>query len=701
MEDRAALANQTDRYLRVLASAEVISHRLRDMALQQRVRVGPRLASAPRTDFVSHKAADAIRARLLADLGLKDTYALDQLDLSVSTTIDRQAQQSVTDFLRSLSDPDRLQQSGLIGDQLLGQGDPRKMIYSFTLYERCPGANVLRVETDNFNQPLSINQGTRLQLGSTAKLRTLINYLQIVEQLHGQYAALAPLQLQKVKALPGDNLTAWAVGYLAAASDRGLRPMLEAALDRKYSGSPGEAFFTAGGLHSFANFESQEDSQIFTVREGFENSVNLVFIRLMRDIEGYYMYRVAGASPSLLADPNDPARRRYLERFADAEGSLFLSRFYEQHRGQTADQALETLVRSIRVTPLRVAVIFRSVRPEAGIEAFSTFLTVHVPSAMLQDQDLSKLYAKYGPDKFNLSDRGYLARVHPLELALLNYRERHPRATLSEILAAGASQRQQVYSWLFRTSRQHAQDRRIRTLLEEDAFHEIWKAWRQLGYPFGSLVPSYATSIGVSGDTPHALAELTGILVNDGVRYPSFAIRQLDFAVNTPFDAVLTRRTGSGTRVVSPVIARLVRQEMIGVVENGTGRRASGGIRLADGAVLTIGGKTGTGDNRFQEFGPHGSPIGSRVVNRTAAFAFFIGDWFYGTILAFVPGEEAANYKFTSALAVQVLKDLEPRLLPLISAGRYRIQVSESTLPRVWDGNHAGRILKLRGTNQT
>jgi len=106
------------------------------------------------------------------------------------------------------------------------------------------------------------------------------------------------------------------------------------------------------------------------------------------------------------------------------------------------------------------------------------------------------------------------------------------------------------------------------------------------------------------------------------------------------------------------------------VVENGTGRRARGGIKLPGGAMLAIGGKTGTGDNRFQQFGAHGWLLGSHVVNRTAAFVFFIGDRFYGTILAFVPGKAAANYKFTSALAVQVLKDLEPRLLPLLAAER-------------------------------
>jgi hypothetical protein len=44
-----------------------------------------------------------------------------------------------------------------------------------------------------------------------------------------------------------------------------------------------------------------------------------------------------------------------------------------------------------------------------------------------------------------------------------------------------------------------------------------------------------------------------------------------------------------------------------------------------------------------------------------------IGDRFYGTVVAFVPGSKAASYKFTSALAVQIFKDLEPQLRNLMS----------------------------------
>ena len=41
---------------------------------------------------------------------------------------------------------------------------------------------------------------------------------------------------------------------------------------------------------------------------------------------------------------------------------------------------------------------------------------------------------------------------------------------------------------------------------------------------------------------------------------------------------------------------------------------------------------------------------------------------FYGTVTAFVPGKASATYKFTSSLAVQVLKGLEPQLVPLQKA---------------------------------
>jgi hypothetical protein len=41
---------------------------------------------------------------------------------------------------------------------MLGNGDPAKVVYSFTLMERGDKVNYLRVQTDNYDQPLDINE---------------------------------------------------------------------------------------------------------------------------------------------------------------------------------------------------------------------------------------------------------------------------------------------------------------------------------------------------------------------------------------------------------------------------------------------------------------------------------------------------------------------------------------------------------------
>ena len=55
--------------------------------------------------------------------------------------------------------------------------------------------------------------------------------------------------------------------------------------------------------------------------------------------------------------------------------------------------------------------------------------------------------------------------------------------------------------------------------------------------------------------------------------------------------------------------------------------------------------------------------ITSRATNRTAAFVFYIGDHYFGVITAYVEGKEAANYRFTSALPVTIVRLLAPTLM--------------------------------------
>jgi len=231
---------------------------------------------------------------------------------------------------------------------------------------------------------------------------------------------------------------------------------------------------------------------------------------------------------------------------------------------------------------------------------------------------------------------------------------------------ASRAERQAVYQWLFRSKAKSAQDSRIRTLLEMEAFTQIHKHWKQLGYPFGALVPSYATAIGVSGDRPAALAELMGIIVNGGVRLPTLRIEELHFAAATPYETVVRRTRQPGERVMKPEVAATLKRALTDVVESGTARRLRGAFTLEDKTALTIGGKTGTGDNRIDVFGAGGQLIRSRSVSRTATFAFFIGERYFGAITAYVPGQMAQHYHFTSALPVQILKNLAPELNPFL-----------------------------------
>ncbi|MFM7784445.1 MAG: hypothetical protein ACKPE6_07375 [Gammaproteobacteria bacterium] len=55
-------------------------------------------------------------------------------------------------------------------------------------------------------------------------------------------------------------------------------------------------------------------------------------------------------------------------------------------------------------------------------------------------------------------------------------------------------------------------------------------------------------------------------------------------------------------------------------------------------------------------------------MNRVATFVFMIDERFYGTLTAFVPGEEAALYRFTSGLPVRLLGHLMPTLAPLLDS---------------------------------
>lgn len=677
------LAEITDGYLRILAREGIITARMRDAALAASIE--PRRQPLPPHpgSFVERKAVNAARISLASLLDIDNPYALDRYDLTARTTLDAGAQAAVTDFLIRMSDESFLRRGGFKAEHLLARGNPAEVRYSFTLYEASPTGNLARVHADNVDKPFDINVGVKLDLGSSAKLRTLVTYLEVVADLHARFSKVPLEGLAVVPVHASDRLTRWAIDWLKENGDRGLPLMLEAAMQRKYSASPGEAFFTGGGLHTFKNYKREDDARVPNLYEALEQSINLPFVRLMRDLVHYFAYEEPGAPGRMLRYGDEKTRQAFLTQFVDHDSREFLHRFWTKYADRTAQRLLDMLADSVKPVPDRLAVVYRTVEPHAGLEDFARFMKSRLRERAGTAHNLARLYAAYAPGRFNLADSGYIARIHPLEIWLVRYLKEHPDAAYANAVAASSEERQAMYRWLYTRKSARAQDVRIGTALEAAAFERIAQSWKRLGYPFERLVPSYASAIGVSADRPSGLAELMGVIVNGGVRRAQVRVSSLHFAADTPFETRMVRTAREAERAMRPEVAQVARKALLRVVDKGTARRLNGVYRDAGGKPIPVGGKTGTGDHRYDVVGRGGRVISSRVVNRAATFTFYLGDRFFGTVTAFVPGSQAAHYDFTSALPVQILKELEPVLRPLLHESPGSIQATTPAAARL------------------
>ncbi|WP_444439636.1 transglycosylase domain-containing protein [Pseudomonas sp. A6] len=670
---RKPLGELTDSYLRLLAQAGVIEAPLRDAALAQRLEFRDPQNQPTVQPLEPNKGVSLARTRLAGMLNVP-LYDLDRLDLTFSTTLQDELQNKVSTYLKQLADADFAAQIGLFGEHLLSKDKTADVRYSFVLFERTADGNRVRVQTDSTDQPFDINEGSKLELGSTAKLRVLSNYLERIADQYRAYNGKPAAELRKVPVEPLDFISRWSIDYLIANPNADLSAMLAAAMQRKYSASPYESFFTGGGVHTFSNFRREDNGRIPTLLEALRESINLPFVRLLRDLVRHDMYQKDGNKLTVLQDDKDPRRQLYLDRFVDQESRVYLLRFWQKYRGQNADERLDTFLDGLRPWPVRLAAIHRYLQPQADQATFAAFLQdrlkqSHYTGEKLTDKRIADLYTRYGPGAFDLNDQGYVARVHPLELWLLGYLQRQPQASFADAVAASNAERKQVYGWLYKSRYKAARDKRIRIMLEVEAFLDIHQQWKQLGYPFDHLVPSLATALGSSGDRPAALAELMGIILNDGIRLPTLRIDSLHFAAGTPYEVSLAPQANVGARVMTSEVASTLRDSLSQVVDQGTARRLSGSFRRDDGSALVMGGKTGTGDNRIESFTRSGAVKSSRSLNRTATFVFYLGPRHFGTLTAYVAGSASSNFKFTSALPVQVLKGMAPMLQHYLEPG--------------------------------
>ena len=679
--NRNALENLINATLYRLQSDGIISKTLRDAVLQQKLAFATEPPVQTKRLFIDQKAINAFRYNLMKLLNVRRLYDLDRLDLSAKTTIDSNAQQHLVAFLKKMNDPAFVKSINLYGYRLIRDNDDlSKIKWSVVLYEKSDNTNRVRLQADNIDGPFDLNDGMKLDLGSTAKLRTIVTYLEIMAELYEKYMRFPERDLRELLRSVPDTLTSWVLNWIIsnkadinaelASADinnaekvrPALHSMLNDSLNRYYSGSTKEVFFTGGGVHTFVNFDRKSDSQIYNLRDAFKHSVNLVFVRLMRDIVNYTIGQGLGVKSSVLLEYDLPQRQIYLERFADDEGAVFLSRFINANKKLTKKERLERLLGKTKKSSASRSIVFFAVYPEASLEEFAKFIKSLSGFSSLSSSQVSLLFNTYSKKAYSLNDMAYISGANPLELWLLEYLDKNPDAPYKKIMDDGKRVRIESYSWLYRKNLKKAQNTRIRIMLEKDAFVQIHKRWARLGYPFKRLVPSLATAFGSSADRPGSLAELIGILLSDGVKKPTERFKEITFAENTPYQTVMSIDKNYTTKRVLPIEVAMVAKELMKTVvsKGGTAARLRGVYKDAGGKALPIGGKTGTGDQRYEEFSSSGKKISSRAVNRSGTFLFYIGDKFFGTVTAFVGGNAASEYNFTSSLPAQMLKELSP-----------------------------------------
>ncbi len=138
--------------------------------------------------------------------------------------------------------------------------------------------------------------------------------------------------------------------------------MLDAAVERKYSASPSETFYTGGGAQASTISIPTTTAAFSWFVARSTHSVNLVFVRMMRDIvhdedgaDDRAFVAVAKRSRDS-QDVSDAFRRSGKPR-------IHAPVLYEYH-GKTRDQALALLLLGVRKSPPKVATVLRSVAPD-------------------------------------------------------------------------------------------------------------------------------------------------------------------------------------------------------------------------------------------------------------------------------------------------------------------------------------------------
>ncbi len=399
-------------------------------------------------------------------------------------------------------------------------------------------------------------------------------------------------------------------------------------------------------------FREQREWRRSDAARRVQHSVNLVYVRLLKDILSYYDVQ-SGVDRRVLADPGRrPAPRNpYLQRFADADGRHFLPPLLQGFSGarpaadpgadgapraaitQAAGDRLPVDVPEARLARLPELPCWRICRmPELTNDEIWHWLHPprHALSPVAQGSRLCRRYPSARTMAGDLSAKSIPAR----------------RGT--QALEASTDVRQQVYSWLFKgnmlqAGRAHQDPARRAGQLSG----RVLDNWRALGYPFGHLVPSLGTRAGclrrpagcarrADGHHPQRRCSSCPASRSSRLPLPRYAVRN---------DAGAQRRSGArhGPRRGG---ADPAPRMLTGVVDDGTASRLHGAYLTADGSALPVGGKTAPGTTVSTGSRLAAGLSASRAIEpHPRPSIFFLGDRYFGTVTAYVPGPESGAFQ--------------------------------------------------------
>lgn len=641
LSNPSILVELKNKYLNILVQEQL----LRAEALTLTSTYQPKLPySTEAKNFVDTKAQDLVRKRVSSLLGVT-LPQLDKLDLSVKSTFRLDIQDAVTTFFEQLKDEAFIAEHNLRVDHLLDQTTADKVTYSFVLYELDNGQSKMRASYDNFNKPFNFNDSGKMELGSTAKLRVLVSYLESVAQ------AFKEKQEGSLKYY--DPISEFVKSSRASS----LQEILAEAMLRQFSANPHQTFFTGGGIHKFQNFNKDDNGRVVSLHDAFIKSINLPFVRVLQETVRFHIHR--NKAFQRLSAGDEQTKKTLLLEFVDKESKLFLSKFFKNLKKKDPQKLEQYVIFDLPRSVMGIAMTMSYIHPELTPEQVIYNITQSgYELSVKQTQQISRLVTSHLRGQYNMNDIGYVAKLHPILLYVAKQMLAKPDITYAQLVTESTQVRRESYSWLFKNKKKQAQWIRVYSVLEAQGFEAILDQWQRIGFPFEYIVPSLATALGSSGDKPRALAKLVGIVINGGKDFQEPIVEELHFAKDTPYEVTLTRkRPPEAEQVMTAEVAQVVKQTLKDTVEAGTA------VRIRDTfKPLEAGGKTGTGDNQHKEVRADGSILEQTALSRTATFVFYIGQKWYGSITVYVDQDEADRSTFTSSYAVTLLKLLGEQL---------------------------------------